>query len=154
MPHSEFTWIRQGVLAVAPRPRGVGALMRLRDAGFRAIVSLTSAPLPRSELDECGIVSLHLPVEDFTPPTIEQIQAFEEFAHEQASLDHPILVHCTAGQGRSGTMAACWLVSRGLDAEAAITDVRRHRPGAVETVDQEQMVQAWANHLRSRSHDH
>lgn len=153
MSHPDFTWIRDGVLAVAPRPRGVGALMRLRDAGFRAIVSLTSAPLPRSELDECGLASLHLPVEDFTPPTLEQVQAFEEFAKEQATLDHPLLIHCTAGQGRSGTMAACWLVSRGLDADAAIADVRHHRPGAVETADQEQTVHAWAERIRSRSRD-
>ncbi len=55
-----------------------------------------------------------------------------------------MLVHCSSGYGRSGTMAACYLVAEGRSPEEAIREMRRLRPGAIETDEQEAMVRAWA----------
>lgn len=153
MPLENFSWLRQGELAVSARPAGMTDLLEARDAGVRAVVTLTERPLPRSELDECGLAALHLPVPDFTAPRIEQVQAFTQFFEEQRELGHPVLVHCGSGQGRAGTLAACHLVTLGLDPQEALAEVRRLRPGSVETQEQELMVFAWADHLRSRSKD-
>jgi len=45
-------------------------------------------------------------------------------------------VHCGAGLGRTGTVLACYLISRGLCAEHAIDRVRDARPGAIEAINQ------------------
>ena len=51
-----------------------------------------------------------------------------------------LAIHCAAGLGRSGTLAAQFLVMQGLDADEAIRQVRQVRPGAIETQAQEQAV--------------
>jgi protein-tyrosine phosphatase len=55
-----------------------------------------------------------------------------------------VLVHCAAGLGRTGTLAALLLVEGGLEPEAAIARVRQARPGTLETADQEAFVRRWA----------
>lgn len=50
-------------------------------------------------------------------------------------------MHCTLGFGRTGTMLACYLVKeRGLCAGDAIAEIRRLRPGSIETYEQEKAV--------------
>lgn len=50
-------------------------------------------------------------------------------------------VHCALGFGRTGTMLACYLVKeRGLAAGDAIAEIRRLRPGSIETYEQEKAV--------------
>ncbi|HHA2734539.1 TPA: cyclin-dependent kinase inhibitor 3 family protein [Stenotrophomonas maltophilia] len=62
-----------------------------------------------------------------------------------------IVVHCKGGLGRAGTVAAMLLLqSRTVrTAQAAIDSVRRFRPGAVETVVQEEFLRQWARGLSS-----
>ena len=52
-----------------------------------------------------------------------------------------MVVTCMGGLGRSGTLAACLLVSAGTAPEAAIAAVRAARgPRALETIAQEDFV--------------
>jgi len=52
-----------------------------------------------------------------------------------------VMLHCVGGLGRSGLVAACYLVSKGLDADSAIQEVRRSRsPRAIESKVQEKFV--------------
>ena len=53
-----------------------------------------------------------------------------------------VLLHCAAGLGRTGTLAAGLLVMQGWPARQAIEVVRRVRPGTLETPGQEAWVQA------------
>jgi protein-tyrosine phosphatase len=43
---------------------------------------------------------------------------------------HGFLMHCGAGIGRAGTMAAALLITMGSDRISAIATVARHRPMA------------------------
>lgn len=45
-----------------------------------------------------------------------------------------------AGLGRSGTMAAAYLVATGTSADEAIAILRELRPGSIETAEQEAAV--------------
>lgn len=51
-----------------------------------------------------------------------------------------IVVHCTGGLGRTGTVAARLLIEFGATPEEAITSVRAARPGAIENARQEAYV--------------
>ena len=51
-----------------------------------------------------------------------------------------IALHCAAGLGRTGTLAAQLLVLQGVSPEQAMLMVRKTRPGAIETPAQEQAV--------------
>lgn len=53
-----------------------------------------------------------------------------------------IAVHCRAGFGRTGMIAARVLVELGQTPEAAMAAVRKAKPGAIETEEQEAYVRA------------
>ena len=136
-----FSWIIDDKLAGLPFP-GMGAALErdledLRDAGIRLLVTLTERPLDPQILARYDITSLHIPVQDFTPPSLDQMQHFVEHARFSLSQSEPVGVHCQAGIGRTGTMLAAYLISEGMDAGEAITTIRTLRPSSIETSAQE-----------------
>lgn len=60
-----------------------------------------------------------------------------------------IVVHCKGGLGRAGTVAAMLLLQSGEAKRAsdAIHMVRHARPGAIETIAQEEFLEYWAQSL-------
>lgn len=126
----------------------VDNLAGLREAGIAAIVSLTEDPLEIAPLREFGMDYFHLPIEDFSAPTQQQV--LEAVQLMQANVDRGtgVLVHCRAGIGRTGTILACFLVHSGMGAEEAIREVRRLRPGSVEVYAQENCVYQFARLLK------
>jgi len=59
--------------------------------------------------------------------------------------DHwPVAVHCEAGIGRTGTLLAAYLISKGDSAESAISRVRAVKRSAVETPRQIQFLEQFA----------
>jgi hypothetical protein len=58
----------------------------------------------------------------------------------EAASGRDVIIHCRAGRGRSGTVAACVLIALGHDPSQAIRRVRTVRAGAIENGRQEQFV--------------
>ena len=121
-------------------------LAALRRAGVRRIISLTTTPLDDGLLSLNRIAGLHIPMADLTAPTMEQADAFVEALSKFVASGEKVAVHCGAGLGRTGTMLACYLVSTGLDADEAIREVRKRRPGSVESPAQEDAVRDYEAH--------
>ena len=153
-----FSWLVPGVLAGLAHPGGPSydadmdqaglreALGFLREQGIGAIVSLTEYPLDSTTVEACGFEYLQRPVPDMEPPAIDDIETVVEFVDKASLRGIGTGVHCLAGLGRTGTMLACYLVSKGEDASAAVARVRRERPGSVETPAQEEVVLQYARH--------
>jgi atypical dual specificity phosphatase len=138
-----FSFVIEGRLAGMARPGRSRPLEDdiefLKAQGIGAIVSTTERPLDEGIVRSLGLRYLHLPVPDYCAPTIQQIEEFLSFLDASGS-DGAVVVHCYAGQGRTGTMLACALVQHGLSAEEAIRVLRAKRPPSIDTFAQEQVI--------------
>ena len=136
-----FSWLIEGEIAGMAKPASsVYDFEFLKDNGFEAIVSLSEFPLSEVLIEEFGFTVKHIPVRDYEAPTLEQIENFVVFAEKARSEGKKLVVHCDAGIGRTGTILACYLVSKGYNATDAIEEVRTKRPGSLETIEQEEVV--------------
>ena len=147
-----FRWQIPEQLAGMERPfvaSGADAaddLAELLERGVSAIVSLTEFPLPAETADR-GFDVLHQPVPDGSPPQMSQIDTIVAFIESRIAEGKGVAVHCEAGQGRTGTVLACYLVKTGVSAPEAIKQVRARRPGAIETSGQEQLIRHYARRV-------
>lgn len=85
------------------------------------------------------------PLKDMTAPDeIFRERFFETQSHllENLRSGKKIAIHCKGGLGRSGTIAALLLRHLGFSAEKSIELVRKSRPGAIETEEQEIFIQS------------
>jgi atypical dual specificity phosphatase len=120
----------------------------LAEQQIALLVGLRLTPESDEVLQEHGLEYLHLPIEDFHPPTHEQQVAFVQAVEQRLSAGEKVGVHCTAGLGRTGTMLATWFVHQGMGPHEAIAHVRSERPGSIETVEQEEAVVRFADATR------
>ena len=108
----------------------------------RELMMLGVEAMP-AELRRAGLWWIHLPIADMGVPG----RAFELRWEQESRRIHDalaggghVVMHCFAGLGRTGTIAARLLIERGMEPEAAILRVRTARPGAIQTRKQERYV--------------
>nr|XP_032815331.1 dual specificity protein phosphatase 23 [Petromyzon marinus]XP_032815332.1 dual specificity protein phosphatase 23 [Petromyzon marinus]XP_032815333.1 dual specificity protein phosphatase 23 [Petromyzon marinus]XP_032815334.1 dual specificity protein phosphatase 23 [Petromyzon marinus] len=132
-----FSWVEPGRLAGLAMPHDASHYRYLYECGVRHLVSLTHGA-PR-HADTCPGIRLHaIKIEDFHPPLPEQIERFLDIVSDAGAKGEAVAVHCMHGHGRTGTMLACFLVRhRALSGVDAVAEIRRLRPGSIETREQE-----------------
>ncbi|MCB1326367.1 MAG: isochorismatase family protein [Spirochaetales bacterium] len=125
-------------------------LRALHEMGYRNVVSL----LTPDEYERYGVGNLkegyrthgfkffEFPIPDQMAPEREGLDMLLEWIHDRLALNEKVVVHCVGGLGRSGTVAAAYLIRySGLDPTAAMQRVRESRSKrAIESMDQEQFV--------------
>ncbi len=143
--YMNFGWVLENELAGSQGPVSMQDLFFLYQQGVRAVIRMEERTIPADTGGHVDIVDMYVPVRDFTPPAQEQIQRMIDFIDEQAvNGGRPVAVSCYAGIGRTGTVLACYLVKRGAEPADAIDEVRRLRPGSIQTPEQEAAVYEYA----------
>src|SRR5436189_878443 len=129
---------------------------RLRKMGYSVVVSLACDHLNTFEIEDAGFEHKKICVEDFTAPTLDQVDECVAFVDSKIAEGKKVLVHCFAGRGRTGTMLAAYLIHKGMSAEAAVREIRERAGKAYGTVrgviepDQEELLHQYDRRLKDR----
>ena len=127
-------------------------LVAIRDWGASALVTLLEQDELRrlgvkvlsERADELGLEWHHAPIRDMGVPNSQFESRWSYVGQRVRSLltqGKHVVLHCRAGRGRTGMVAARLLVELGLSPEDAITAIRTARPGTIES-------DAQADHVR------
>ena len=122
-------WLIPGKLAGMPRPQ-LEDLPELKEAGIEGIVSVMDEPSGIKEYQKEGFQALWLPITGGKPPTVEQVKQFVNFAQPIIEKNRAVVVHCTSGNRRTGTLLSAYLVAQGENPQQAIPLVQKARPTA------------------------
>jgi protein-tyrosine phosphatase len=101
------------------------------------VVSLQLVPpdyLPKDP-DTEQFLSVWWPIEDGPAPDAGLVRSLAAFISELLEQQRPVLVHCAAGNNRSGLIVARTLIERGRSPEEAIGVVRQAIPTALSNPD-------------------
>ncbi|MBD1910918.1 MULTISPECIES: cyclin-dependent kinase inhibitor 3 family protein [unclassified Leptolyngbya] len=140
-----YRWIRDldQDLARLQQVYGVNVLVTLLEA--HEMPQLQIAGLLH-EVERYGMRSRWFPIPDFsTPPSLPEFAGLVHDILTLAGQGETVVIHCKAGLGRSGLVAASCLVALGHNYKEAFLQVRRVRPGTIETPIQEAYVESFAN---------
>ena len=102
----EVTWQDNGTHTMLHFPqcqRLHHEVAMLKHYNVSVVISLLEQPLGQTAL-EAYFEVYHLPVEDVTPPSYEQVYAFADILYTTLAAGKNVVTHCLAGVGRTTTM--------------------------------------------------
>jgi atypical dual specificity phosphatase len=146
---TNFSWVIDGELAGSGLPITENEFRWVLDRGVKSIVTVREVPLPPNWFDNSNLDYLHLNVEDYGAPSIEVLDKAVEYIDSRIRSSKPVLVHCAAGKGRTGTVLAAYMVKKeNLSAKKAIEKIRVIRPGSVQSLTQETVLSLYEKYLK------
>jgi len=124
----------------AIRDWGASSVLTLIEPHEFDLLSVKGLP---QAVREAGMIWLHAPIPDVSTPGTAFKTVWRTMGPrlvEQLGNGASVVVHCRGGLGRAGMVAAMLLVIIGDKPERAIDRVRAIRPGALETIEQENYI--------------
>ncbi len=158
---TQLYWVNgpwRGKLSLAARPRGgdwlEDEMAEWRRNGVDTVLSLLT-PEEEQDLDlkresqevgARGMTFASLPIPDRQVPNSEsEVSGILDRIEADLSAGKGVVVHCRQGVGRSGLVAACLLVTKGLTPESAVKTVSAARGMSVpETAEQRRWIDHYA----------
>ena len=109
---------------------------------------MTTSSLYPEVLSNNNVQFKHIPIIDHSLPSIELFIESVSFINDCASFNKPVLVHCRAGIGRTGTILAAFLINSGMTEDESVHEVRKQRPGSIEN-RQINSLHDYFNHIKN-----
>jgi ADP-ribosyl-[dinitrogen reductase] hydrolase len=103
--------------------------------------------MPGVFLKSMPVKYLNMPIRDYDIPNNIFLTEWRLVLSYYASVTHGgniLGIHCMGGRGRSGMVAAMFLIGLGVGREESIRAVRSARPGAIENEKQEGFVRTFS----------
>ena len=134
-----FSWIIEEKLAGSAIPTSKEEIDWIKQEGVKSIVTIREEPLEDEWIKDVNY--LHVHSNDMGIPEFSDLVNSVDFIHQRITNDEPVMVHCLAGLGRTGTILACYLIKyEDMTANDAIEKVRRERHGSIQSFSQEEII--------------
>ncbi|MHB0875975.1 MAG: protein-tyrosine phosphatase family protein [Anaerolineae bacterium] len=135
---ANFGWVAPGRLARGEQPyESLGGYAALRRVGVTSVISLREAserentvaglPVPpydvREEAEACrahGLRFRHVAFIDRSVLPVDGLVAALAAIDEELAAGKVVFIHCMAGIGRTGILAALWLLAHGASGDEAV----------------------------------
>ena len=141
-----FSWLIEGKLAGSAIPTSIDEVQWAIDQGVKSIVTIREEPLDSDWANNVNY--LHVHSNDMGVPEFDDLVKTVNFIHDRIVNDEPVMVHCLAGLGRTGTILACYLIKyKKMSADDAIQKVREERPDSIQSFPQEEIIFQFAKSL-------
>ncbi len=142
-----FSWLIENKLAGSAIPTSIDEVQWLIDQGVKSIVTIREEPLADEWIKDMNY--LHIMSNDMGVPEFDDLIHAVDFIHRRIMNNEPVLVHCLAGIGRTGTILACYLVKyKNMTADEATQKVREERPGSIQSYPQEEIIFRFSKSLQ------
>jgi protein-tyrosine phosphatase len=100
-------------------------------------------------LKNSGFETRYLGIKDQGVSSLEQMAVLVQWIQDTTAKGKKVMMHCVGGLGRSGLVAASYLVAQGIDAKTAVAEVRRVRSSrAIESREQEEFIFKFESYIR------
>ncbi len=135
-------WVDKERFGGASQPQ-ISDLPFLKSIDLAGIICLQEDSTSEELSRLLDVAYLHRPIIDYGIPSSEDISEIMKFLSQQQKLkpNFPVLIHCTAGYGRTGTILASLIkILDQVESKEAIRRVRNINPLAIETDEQEQFI--------------
>ena len=143
-----FSWIIEEKLAGSAIPTSKEEIDWLKQEGVKSIVTIREEPLEDEWIKDVNY--LHVHSNDMGIPEFSDLVNSVDFIHQRITNDEPVMVHCLAGLGRTGTILACYLIKyEDMEADDAIEKVRRERHGSIQSFSQEEIIFRFEKFVRA-----
>ena len=134
-----FSWLIEGKLAGSAIPTSKDEIKWMQEEGVKSIVTIREEPL--DEDWTAGMNYLHVLSDDMGVPSFDALKSSVDYIHKKIQNKEPVMVHCLAGLGRTGTILACYLIKyEKMSAVDAIQHIREKRHGSIQSFVQEEMI--------------
>ena len=141
-----FSWLIEGKLAGSAIPTSKDEIKWMQEEGVKSIVTIREEPL--DEDWTAGMNYLHVLSDDMGVPSFDDLKSSVDYIDKRIQNKEPVMVHCLAGLGRTGTILACYLIKyEKMSAIDAIQHVREKRHGSIQSFVQEEMIFQYAKTL-------
>ena len=134
-----FSWIIEEKLAGSAIPTSKEEIDWVKQEGVKSIVTIREVPLEDEWIKDVNY--LHVHSNDMGIPEFSDLVDSVDFIHQRITNEEPVMVHCLAGLGRTGTILACYLIKyENMSADDAVEKVRRERHGSIQSFSQEEII--------------